>query len=50
MVFSAFGKCTGKVEIPGKDPLIHPPGIGITRQSGISAISPIPPKVIPKVI
>jgi len=50
MVFRAFGKCTGKVEIPGKDPLIPPPGIGITLQTGISMISPIPPKVIPRVI
>ncbi len=50
MVFRAFGKCTGKTQIPRKDPLIPPPGIGITRETGISEISSIPPKVIPRVI
>jgi len=50
MVFRGFSKCTGKPIIPRKDPLIPPPWIGITRKTGISVISPIPPWVIPIVI
>jgi hypothetical protein len=50
MVFPGFGKCTGKTGIPRNCALIPPRGIGITLQDGISAISTIPPKVIPIVI
>jgi hypothetical protein len=50
MVFPGFGKCTGKTGIPRNCALIPPRGIGITLQDGISAISTIPPKVIPMAI
>lgn len=50
MVFPGFGKCAGKTGIPRNCALIPPRGIGITLQAGISAISTIPPKVIPIVI
>lgn len=50
MVFRAFGKCTGKTEIPPNCSLIPTPGIGITFENGITVISTIPPKVIPTVI
>ena len=50
MVFPAFGKCTGQVQIPPIYSLIPPLGIGITLKAGISHLSPIPPRVIPIVI
>lgn len=50
MVFPAFGKCTGQVQIPPIYSLIPPLGIGITLKAGISRPSSIPPKVIPRLI